>query len=301
MPFDFNDDTYDQQPTQDAFESPLLAPSTPSGPAAAPPGLTALGLGDGASKMFDKLKGASSGLRDKIADSQLKDSVVALGDRVGSELSQVSATISEKSASTREAMGKSTKGLRDSVSTASASVRESISIDVESLPGRPQPQREKSRLEQVSDNYLPALSWKQRVIGCLACMAIGYTLSLGGFFRLTEAMMGNPGPFVINSTIGNIISLCGSCFLTGPTNQAKKMFHESRRIATSLYLGSLALTLLVAFAAEGMTGQGIVLVVLMLIQYVAIAWYCLSYIPFARQAAKRLFNRYYNQVSSDDM
>lgn len=296
MPFDFNDDTYDQ-PTQDAFESPLLSPSTSSGPSA-PSGLA---LGGGASKMFDKLKDASSGLRDKIADSQLKESVVALGDRVGSELSQVSATISEKSASTRDAMGKSTKGLRDSVSTAGASVRESISIDVESLPGRPQPQREKSRLEQVSDNYLPALSWKQRVIGCLACMAIGYTLSLGGFFRLTEAMMGNPGPFVINSTIGNVISLCGSCFLTGPTNQAKKMFHESRRIATSLYLGSLALTLLVAFAAEGVTGQGIVLVVLMLIQYVAIAWYCLSYIPFARQAAKRLFNRYYNQVSSDDM
>ena len=300
MPFDFNDDTYDlQQPTQDAFESPLLAPSTPSGPASASaPGLTALGLGDGASKMFDKLKGASSGLREKIADSQLKDSVVALGDRVGSELSQVSATISEKSASTREAVGKSTQGLRDSVGTAGASVRDSISIDVP-VPG--QPQREKSRLEQVSDNYLPALSWKQRVIGCLACMAIGYTLSLGGFFRLTEAMMGNPGPFVINSTIGNIISLCGSCFLTGPTNQAKKMFHASRRIATSLYLGSLALTLLVAFAAEGMTGQGIVLIVLMLIQYVAIAWYCLSYIPFARQAAKRLLNRYYNQVSGDDM
>jgi hypothetical protein len=276
MPFDFNDDSYDYQQQQDAYESPLLAPSSsPSGP-----------LGG----MFDKLKGASSGLRDKLADSQLKDSVVALGDRVGSELSQVSAAISEKSSATREAVGKSTQGLRDS-----------ISIDVESLPGRPQPQREKSRLEQVTDEYLPALSWTQRVIGCLACMAIGYTLSLGGFFRLTEAMMGNPGPFVINCTIGNIISLCGSCFLAGPFNQANKMFHESRRIATSLYLGSLALTLFVAFAAEGMTGQGIVLIVLMIIQYVAIAWYCLSYIPFARQAAKRLFNRYYNQVSNDDM
>ena len=73
MPFDFNDDSYDQ-PTQDAFESPLLSPSTPSGPAAAP----GLALGSGASKMFDKLKDASSGIRDKIADSQLKDSVVAL-------------------------------------------------------------------------------------------------------------------------------------------------------------------------------------------------------------------------------
>ena len=286
MPFDFNDDSYD---------SPLLAPSTPSGPGLL--GGTVTGT------MFDKLKDASSSMREKLADSQLKDSVVALGDRVGSELSQVSATLSEKSASTREAMGKSTQGLRESVTTAGASVRDSISIDVESLPGglSAQPQRERSRLEQVSDEYLPALTFQQRVIGCLACMAVGYTLSLGGFFRLTEAMMGNPGPFVINSTIGNVISLCGSCFLVGPTSQGKKMFHKSRRIATSLYLGSLALTLFVAFAAEGMTGQGAMLIVLMLIQYVAIAWYCLSYIPFARQAAKRLFSRYYNQVSNDEM
>ena len=87
MPFDFNDDSYD---------SPLLAPSTPSGP----------GLLGGTGSMFDKLKDASSSMREKLADSQLKDSVVALGDRVGSELSQVSATLNEKSASTREAMGK---------------------------------------------------------------------------------------------------------------------------------------------------------------------------------------------------
>ena len=131
MPFDFNDDSYD---------SPLLAPSTPSGPGLL--GGTVTGT------MFDKLKDASSSMREKLADSQLKDSVVALGDRVGSELRQVSATISEKSASTREAVGKSTQGLRESVTTAGASVRDSIGIDVESLPGglSAQPQRERSRL-----------------------------------------------------------------------------------------------------------------------------------------------------------
>ena len=273
---------------ENEFSSPLLAPSSST-------------TGGLASNMFDKIKGAGSGLREKLAESQLKESVVALGDRVGSELSQVSATLSEKSASTRENLGKSTKNLRESVSTAGASVRDSISIDVESLPGRPQPQREKSRLEQVSDDWLPSLTWKQRVIGCLSCMAVGYTLSLGSFFRMTQLLAGNPGPFVLTATFGNIVSLCGSCFLTGPTNQMRKMFHETRRIATGLYLGSLVLTLIVAFAAEGLPGQGIILIVLMLVQYVSIAWYCLSYIPFARQAAKRIFNRMYSQVADDEM
>lgn len=132
-------------------------------------------------------------------------------------------------------------------------------------------------------------------------MAVGYTLSFGSFFRLTQLLAGDPIPFVMTATFGNIISLCGSCFLTGPTNQAKKMFHETRRIATGLYLGSLALTLVVAFAADGVPGQGVVLIVLMIVQYVAIAWYCLSYIPFARQAAKRVFNRMYSQIANDEM
>jgi len=288
----FGSSSIDGNDTTNQFSSPLLASSSSAATA------TASGL---ASNMFDKIKGAGTGLREKLADSQLRDSVVAIGDRVGSELSQVSATISEKSSSTRENLGKSTKNLRESVTTAGASVRDSISIDVDSLPGRPQPQREKSRLEQVSDDWLPSLTWKQRVIGCLSCMAVGYTLSLGSFFRMTQLLAGNPGPFVLTATFGNIISLCGSCFLTGPTNQLHKMFHETRRIATGLYLGSLVLTLIVAYAAEGVPGQGIVLIVLMLVQYVAIAWYCLSYIPFARQAAKRIFNRMYSQVADDEM
>ena len=98
-------------------------------------------------------------------------------------------------------------------------------------------------------------------------------------------------PFVAIVTLGNIISLCGSCFLTGPTNQAKRMFHETRKIATGVYIGSLAVTFLVAFAGKGVPGQGPILILLMLCQYVAVAWYCFSYVPFARQAVKRLISR----------
>lgn len=90
-------------------------------------------------------------------------------------------------------------------------------------------------------------------------------------------------PFVVHATVGNIIALCGSCFLTGPTAQSKKMFHKTRRVATALYLGSLVLTLVVAFVPFP-GGKGIVLFLLMLCQYGAIGWYILSYIPFARDA-----------------
>lgn len=142
-------------------------------------------------------------------------------------------------------------------------------------------------------SFLPSLSWQERLGGCLACMILGYILSLGSFFRFRDLLKGDPTRFVIYTTVGNIISLSGSCFLSGPKSQLEKMFHQSRKGATVLYLGSLFITLVVAlcFKKEDSTFhpqiRAILLLLLVGIQYVAVFWYCLSYIPFARQMATR--------------
>jgi Got1/Sft2-like family len=139
---------------------------------------------------------------------------------------------------------------------------------------------------------LPALTWRERCIGCATCMMAGYLLSMGSFWRIADLMRGHPLPFVVNATVGNVIALAGSCFFTGPATQVRKMCHEKRRIATTLYLGSLCLTLIVAFAP--LPGpKGFVLLLLMLAQYVAVAWYCLSYIPFAHEAVSSYLQRYW--------
>ena len=73
--------------------------------------------------------------------------------------------------------------------------------------------------------------------------------------------------------VGNLIALAGSFFLKGPRTQWKQMWHESRKHATGLYLGSLFLTLFVAFV--GMPGpKGLYLVLLMLCQYAVRVQYC---------------------------
>jgi hypothetical protein len=145
-----------------------------------------------------------------------------------------------------------------------------------------------------SCSICPSLTWQERLGGCAGCMILGYVLSFGSFFRLKDLMLGDPGPFVVYATIGNIISLSGSFFLSGPKSQLKKMFHESRKIATCLYLGSLGVTLIVAFISFGDGGgrsfKAMILVILLIFQYVAVAWYCMSYIPFARQMATRACN-----------
>ena len=130
-------------------------------------------------------------------------------------------------------------------------------------------------------------------------MMLGYMLSLGSFFRLRDLLHGDPTSFVIYTTVGNIISLSGSFFLSGPRTQVQKMFHPSRRIATCMYLGSLLVTLIVAFVGE-FQGQAFLLLVLVGIQYVSVTWYCFSYIPFARQMATRLFGRCISQFEELD-
>lgn len=152
----------------------------------------------------------------------------------------------------------------------------------------------RSNVEGVNDEdegWIPSLTFQERLIGCVSCMAFGYLLSLGSFFRIKALVTGDPVPFVVNATVGNVIALCGSFFMSGPVTQAKKMFHESRRLSSLFYLGSLSCTLLVSFLPS-FSGQGLILLICMILQWASIFWYCLSYIPFARDAVKRWLNRY---------
>lgn len=72
------------------------------------------------------------------------------------------------------------------------------------------------------------------------------------------------------------------------------MFHETRKYATVAYLLSMVLTLVVAYAP--IPGpKGLLLLILLIIQYGAIAWYCLSYVPFARDAVRGYFTRLVNE------
>ena len=160
---------------------------------------------------------------------------------------------------------------------------------------------EKSWKEQAEEQVcalFPTLSWKDRFMGCLICMASGYILSFGSFFRFQELLLGKPVPFVTSATLGNVISLSGSCFLMGPTNQMKRMFHKTRRIATTAYLSSLCVTLIVSFL-KPFEGKAFVVVLLMMIQYLAVGWYCASYIPFAREGIKKCGRKLLAELMED--
>lgn len=102
--------------------------------------------------------------------------------------------------------------------------------------------------------------------------------------RVAQLLTGHPRPFVLYFTLGSLLSICSSFFLTGPWKQVKKMFAPVRAVATGVYLTSLALTLFVALSPyASVPGRGIVLLCLVAVQFLSYVWYTLSYVPFARR------------------
>ncbi|CAH8620912.1 unnamed protein product [Heterobilharzia americana] len=72
-------------------------------------------------------------------------------------------------------------------------------------------------------------------------------------------------------------------FLMGPMNQLKRMFQETRIFAAVFMLVSLVLTIIFA-----LLGLRLLCLIFCILQSLALTWYSLSYIPFARDAVKRL-------------
>ncbi|XP_023594200.1 vesicle transport protein SFT2B isoform X2 [Trichechus manatus latirostris] len=117
-----------------------------------------------------------------------------------------------------------------------------------------------------------SLSWGTRIKGFVACFAIGILCSLLGTLLLWVPRKGLI-LFIVFYTFGNIASLGSTIFLMGPMKQLKRMFELTRLIATTVMLWH---------------NKGLALIFCIL-QSLAMTWYSLSFIPFARDAVKKCF------------
>eukprot|EP00913_Durusdinium_trenchii_P010260 g9621.t1 len=86
-------------------------------------------------------------------------------------------------------------------------------------------------------------------------------------------------------TLGNLLALVGTLFLAGPRRQLRRMGREKRWIASLCFVVSMVLTLLVALSPGKWHGRTLILLLLVLVQWAALIWYTLSYIPFGQRTA----------------
>lgn len=127
------------------------------------------------------------------------------------------------------------------------------------------------------------LSYSTRVKWFAICFATGILCSILG-----SALLFLPNGiklFAVFYTFGNVAALASTCFLMGPLKQLKRMFEPTRLVATIVMLLCLALTLCAVFWWHK-RGLAIIFCIL---QFLAMTWYSISYIPFARDAVIKCF------------
>ena len=118
--------------------------------------------------------------------------------------------------------------------------------------------------------------------------ATGYFVTFGSFKHFIGLMEGNPVPFVLTYSLGNLCSLLASLFLVGPHRQLANMFDETRKVTAFVFLASLFLVLVLCFVNMENILKLTLLVTLVLVQFFASLWYSLSYIPFARNTVVKI-------------
>jgi hypothetical protein len=132
--------------------------------------------------------------------------------------------------------------------------------------------------QETKNEICPSLSFQQRIYGFFITLFIGF---LCGAMSYVSAARGDWTQFALLITCSNIISLCSSLFLYGPVTQVKRMFKETRWIATTVVIFAMIATIIAAIYK-----MIALCIVFSIIQYLAIIWYGLSYIPFARDIVK---------------
>lgn len=146
--------------------------------------------------------------------------------------------------------------------------------------------REKTSTESMRDGYdaaCPGLSYQNRAIAFCVCLAASFLFALMASFNMKRLIKGDPKLFAMYDTLANVIGIAGTFFLSGPTTQCGRMFNGQRLVSTLIYLGALAGTLFFCFSTFVPNTPRIYCLFLMIVvSWLALLWYTLSYVPWAQ-------------------
>ncbi|KAH7670784.1 Vesicle transport protein SFT2 protein [Dioscorea alata] len=94
----------------------------------------------------------------------------------------------------------------------------------------------------------------------------------------------NPIKFGITFTFGNLLALGSTAFLIGPKRQLDMMLDPVRIYATAIYFASIVIALLCALYVH----NKLLTLLAIILEFGALVWYSLSYIPFARSMVTKI-------------
>ena len=103
-----------------------------------------------------------------------------------------------------------------------------------------------------------------------------------------QLLLGDPSPFAWKYSVGNVLGLASSGFLSGFQAQLEAMWSPVRLGATAAYLSSIAATVICALVLH----NALLTLLAMCIQFAAVLWYCASFIPFGRNILHLFFAKW---------
>lgn len=107
-----------------------------------------------------------------------------------------------------------------------------------------------TRRDEAIERVCGGMSMRHRLFAFAVCFVLGWTLSIASFTSFSRLVSGNPTPFAVKYTIGNLISLASSAFLVGPAKQLRQMTHPTRWVSALVYVLAMFATLFCALKIE---------------------------------------------------
>ncbi|CAN1787585.1 Vesicle transport protein SFT2B [Linum perenne] len=157
-----------------------------------------------------------------------------------------------------------------------------VDEDDEERPSEPSP----DSFSFVDDfNRNCTLSSQQRLYGFAICFVSGIACTL-----LSMLVFLHPVKFGVTFTFGNMLALGSTAFLIGPKRQVTMMLDPVRIYATALYLASIIIALFCAVYVH----SKILTLFAVILEFGALFWYSLSYIPFARSMVSKIMVRLFD-------
>eukprot|EP00696_Hemimastix_kukwesjijk_P003642 gnl/Hemi2/14452_TR4899_c0_g2_i1.p1 gnl/Hemi2/14452_TR4899_c0_g2~~gnl/Hemi2/14452_TR4899_c0_g2_i1.p1 ORF type:complete len:178 (+),score=18.47 gnl/Hemi2/14452_TR4899_c0_g2_i1:312-845(+) len=143
----------------------------------------------------------------------------------------------------------------------------------------PPPPEEKGWFSDVQQQVDDActLTWSQRLWGFGICFLCGIGCTLLSLLFLPTIVL-RPAKFAFLFSLGNVLSLGSTAFLIGPWRQVQSMFDPVRVVATIVYLGAMGGTIFACIQYPNF----LLVLILIIVEWIALIWYALSYIPYGR-------------------
>ncbi|GIY27281.1 protein transport protein SFT2 [Caerostris darwini] len=136
-----------------------------------------------------------------------------------------------------------------------------------------------SRAEK--DSYCGSLSKKQRIVGFMGCIFMGFfCFVLAGLYA--PVLLLKARKFCLLYSMGSLFIIGSFSLLWGPCNHIKHLFSYERLPFTTVYFGTMFLTL---YSALWMKNT-ILTAIFAVAQVIALLWYIVSYIPGGQTGLK---------------